>query len=99
MMYRLDDEFYESLYEALIENDCDDTIQFNKWLNEEYTASELLAAYESNGRKWYHNLVDWVHEDVYMDFLNEMSENEEFLNEFDIVLIKGNEPVYEDEDY
>lgn len=99
MMYRLDDEFYETLYEALIENDCDDTIQFNQWLDEKYTASELLASYESNGRKWYHNLVDWVHEDVYMDFLNEMSENEEFLNKFDIVLIKGNEPVYEDEDY
>ena len=97
MMYRLDDEVYETLGEALMENDCDDTIQFDNWLNEHYTASELLATYESTGRKWYHNLVDWVHEDLYTDFLAEMAENEDFLDEFDIVLIKD-ELTYEDED-
>ena len=97
MMYRLDDNVYETLHEALWENDCDDTIQFNKWLDEKYTVSELLAAYESNGRKWYHNLVDWVNEDVYMEFLNEMSNNEDFLNEFDIERIEDDKLVNEDD--
>lgn len=91
MMYRIDGELYESLCSALMENDCDDTIQFEDWLNENYTASELLASYESNGRKWYHNLVDWVHEDLYSDFLNEMSNNAVFLAEFDIEKVKDDE--------
>ena len=55
MMYRIDNEVYESLCSALMENDCDDSLQFDNWLNKNYTASELLASYESNGRKWYHN--------------------------------------------
>lgn len=93
MMYRIDGELYESLCSALMENDCDDTIQFDNWLNENYTASELLASYESNGRKWYHNLVDWVHEDLYTDFLNEMSNDDEFLAEFDIEKVEDDEDV------
>ena len=91
MMYRIDGEVYESLCSALMENDCDDTIQFEDWLNKNYTASELLASYESNGRKWYHNLVDWVNEDLYTDFLNEMSDNDEFLAEFDIEKVEDDE--------
>ena len=93
MMYRIDGELYESLCSALMENDCDDTIQFDNWLNENYTASELLASYESNGRKWYHNLVDWVNEDLYTDFLGEMSDNDEFLAEFDIEKVEDDEDV------
>lgn len=91
MMYRIDGELYESLCSALMENDCDDTIQFDEWLNKNYTASELLASYESNGRKWYHNLVDWVNEDLYTDFLGEMSDNDEFLAEFDIEKVEDDE--------
>lgn len=91
MMYRIDGEVYESLCSALMENDCDDRIQFEKWLNKNYTASELLASYESNGRKWYHNLVDWVNEDLYTDFLGEMADNDEFLAEFDIEKVKDDE--------
>lgn len=93
MMYKIDGEVYESLCSALMENDCDDTIQFEDWLNENYTASELLASYESNGRKWYHNLVDWVHEDLYTDFLNEMSNDDGFLAEFDIEKVEDDEDV------
>lgn len=91
MMYRIDGELYESLCSALMENDCDDTIQFEDWLNKNYTASELLASYESNGRKWYHNLVDWVNEDLYTDFLTEMSDNDDFLAEFDIEKVEDDE--------
>lgn len=93
MMYRIDDNVYESLCSALMENDCDDRIQFDNWLNKNYTASELLASYESNGRKWYHNLVDWVNEDLYTDFLNEMSNDDEFLAEFDIEKVEDDEDV------
>lgn len=93
MMYRIDDNVYESLCSALMENDCDDHIQFDNWLNKNYTASELLASYESNGRKWYHNLVDWVNEDLYTDFLNEMSNDDEFLAEFDIEKVEDDEDV------
>jgi hypothetical protein len=92
-MYRIDGELYESLCSALMENDCDDTIQFDEWLNKNYTASKLLASYESNGRKWYHNLVDWVNEDLYTDFLNEMSNDDDFLAEFDIEKVEDDEDV------
>lgn len=93
MMYRIDNEVYESLCSALMENDCDDSLQFDNWLNENYTASELLASYESNGRKWYQNLVDWVNEDLYTDFLNEMSNDDDFLAEFDIEKVEDDEDV------
>lgn len=91
MRYRIDDEVYESLCSALMENDCDDAIQFENWLDKNYTASQLLASYESNGRKWYHNLVDWVNEDLYTDFLTEMSNDDDFLAEFDIEKVEDDE--------
>ena len=42
-------------------------------------------------------LHDWVNEDVYMEFLNEMSNNEDFLNEFDIERIEDDKLVNEDD--
>ena len=93
MMYRMDDEVYESLCSALMENDCDDTLWFHKWLDKNYKVSELLESYENNGRKWYRNLADWVNEDLYTDFLTEMCDNAEFLAEFDIEKVEDDEDV------
>ena len=94
MMYMFEDNRYDSLYDVIMENGLDDKIEFDNWLNENYSATELLALWDRD-KRWYCNIQDLVNEELYFDFLNEMSTDKDFLYEFEITTVDDEEDINE----
>ena len=94
MTYIFENERYDSLCEIIVENGLDDRIEFDNWLNENYSATELLALWDRD-RKWYCNIRDLVNEELYFDFLTEMSTDKNFLDKFEITTVDDDEDIDE----
>lgn len=94
MMYMFENDRYESLYEVIMENGLDDSVEFDNWLDENYSATELLALWDRD-RKYYCNIRDLVNEDLYFDFLTEMSTDKDFLDNFEITPVDDEEDIDE----
>lgn len=94
MMYMFENERYETLYEVIFENGLDDQVEFDNWLDENYSATELLALWDRDGASYY-DIRDLVNEDLYFDFLAKMSTDEKFLDSFGITPVDDEEDIDE----